>query len=90
MWAAGVSLLTVAVAVLACESQQPTPSSWDVRAVVHLSGCLCGLHERGRVGAVMLQLLEPCGEPWSLQALFGGQAGLASRRTSDLPQPFCA
>lgn len=85
MWAAGVSLLTVAVAVLACESQQPTPSSWDFRAVVPLLGCLCGLHKRGRVGAVMPQLLEPCWEPWSLQALSGGQARLASHRTSDLP-----
>lgn len=59
VWAAGVSLLTVAVAVLACESQEPTPSSWDVRAVVPLLGCPCGSHERGRVGAMMPQLLEP-------------------------------
>ena len=59
VWAAGVSLLTEAVAVLACESQERTPSSWGIRAVVPLLGCPCGFHKRGYVGAMLPQLLEP-------------------------------
>lgn len=44
-WVAGVSWFTVAVAVLICESQQPTPPSRDFRAVKPPEGCRCGSGE---------------------------------------------
>lgn len=58
----GCPWLTAAVAVLVCESQQPTLPSWDFRAVECLEGRLCGSSEKGCVCAVTPQFLEPCRE----------------------------
>lgn len=45
-WVAGVPWLSVAMAVLICESQQPTVLSQDFRAVEPLEKLLFGLWER--------------------------------------------
>lgn len=73
-WAVGVSQLTVAVALLTCESRQPTPSSWALGAAEPLEGCLRGSGGKGCIHAVKLQLLGPAGNPGLHGHVSRGQA----------------
>lgn len=88
-WVAGVSWFTVAVAVLICESQQPTPPSRDFRAVEPPEGCLCGSGESA-VCAVTSKspgLSETLG---LMEATSGLRQGQASCEIFEFPLPFCA
>lgn len=94
-WTAGVSQLTAAVAILTCESQQPTPPSWvlGLQSCGALGGlplwfpgkelCLCCTATASGAQLRTLIFMESCRGVRQDRPSTSG-------RVSETPQPFCA